>query len=103
MDEAEKLDIFLNNLSLGVRSPNELMHQLIAASDADENCSPQFGTLLKDRFIKALMSEIAANRGTWHRPTLIYDLLLIAPHKHDFLKAIWQIKSRIKNWLIRST
>ena len=41
------------------------MHQLIAASGTDENCSPQFETLLKDRFLKALPSEIAANSGTW--------------------------------------
>ena len=55
----------LNDLSLGDRSPNELMHQLIAASGTDENCSPQFETLLKDRFLKALPSEIAANSDTW--------------------------------------
>ena len=65
VDKAKKLDILLNDLSLGDRSPNELMHQLIVASGTDENCSPQFETLLKDRFLKALPSEIAANSGTW--------------------------------------
>ena len=39
VDKEEKLDILLKHLSLGDRSPNELMHRLIAASEADENCS----------------------------------------------------------------
>ena len=65
VDKAEKFDILLNDLSLGDRIPNELMHQLIAASGTDENCSSQFEILLKDRFLKALPSEIAANSGTW--------------------------------------
>ena len=65
VDEAEKLDILLNDLSLGDRSSNELMHQLIAAYGTDKNCSPQFETLLKDRFLQALPPEIAANSGTW--------------------------------------
>ena len=65
MNEAEKLDILPNDLSLGDRGPNELMQQLIAASAADENCSTQFETLLKDRFLKTLSFEIAANSDTW--------------------------------------
>ena len=40
VDKAEKLNILRNDLSLGDRSANELMHQLIAASGTDENCSP---------------------------------------------------------------
>ena len=50
----------------------ELKYQLIAASGTNENCSPQFETLLNDRFLKALPSEIAANSGTWTYTDLRY-------------------------------
>ena len=94
-DEAEKLDILLNDLSLGDRSLNELMHQLIAASGTDENCSPQLETLLKDRFIKALPSEIAANSGTWTH-TNLRSLANCATQAMTFLKRYGKSKVALK-------
>ena len=51
-DDSEKLDILLNNLTLGDRSPMDLMRHLLAASGLEENPFPQFETIIKDRFLK---------------------------------------------------
>ena len=41
-DDSEKLDILLNNLTLGDRSPMDLMRHLLAAFGLEGNPSPQF-------------------------------------------------------------
>ena len=38
----------------------------IVAAGADNICSPQFEEILKDKFLKALPSNIAANSGNWN-------------------------------------
>ena len=65
-DENEKLDLLLKDLTLGDRSPNELMKNLIAAAETENVCSPQFEEILKDKFLKALCHDIAANSGNWN-------------------------------------
>ena len=65
-DENERLDLLLKDLTLGDRSPNELMRNLIAAAGTDNVCSPQFEEILKDKFLKALPHDIAANSGNWN-------------------------------------
>ena len=49
-DNSEKLDLLLNNLTLGDRSLIDLMHHLLAASGLEENPSPQFEAIIKERF-----------------------------------------------------
>ena len=65
-DENERLDLLLKDLTLGDRSPNELMRNLIAVAGTDNVCSPQFEEILKDKFLKALPHDIAANSGNWN-------------------------------------
>ena len=65
-DENERLDLLLKDLTLGDRSPNELTRNLIAAAGTDNVCSPQFEEILKDKFLKALPHDIAANSGNWN-------------------------------------
>ena len=49
-DNAEELDSLLNNLTLGDRSPMDLMHHLLAASGLEENPSPQYKAIIRDRY-----------------------------------------------------
>ena len=65
-DENERLDLLLKDLTLGDRSPNELMGNLIAAAGTDNVCSPQFEEILKDKFLKALPHDIAAKNRNWN-------------------------------------
>ena len=65
-DQNERLELLLKDLTLGDRSPNELMRHLIVAAGTDNICSPQFEEILKDKFLKALPSDIAANSGNWN-------------------------------------
>ena len=53
-DDSKKLHILLNNLTLGNRSPMDLMRHLLAASGLEENPFPQFETIIKDQFLRAL-------------------------------------------------
>jgi len=57
-DDTESLDILLNDLTLGDQTSNHFMRHIIAASGADQNCPPQFMTILKDSFLKALPAEM---------------------------------------------
>ena len=82
-DDSEKLDILLNNLTLGDRSPMDLMRHLIAASGLEENPSPQFETIIKDRFLKALPAKVAACSGNW----FYTDLLELATCATEYMKA----------------
>ena len=52
--DSEKLDFLLNNLTLGNRYPIDLMCHLLAASSLEENPSPQFEAIIKNRFLKGL-------------------------------------------------
>ena len=60
--DSEKLDILLNNLTLGDRSPMDLMRHLLIASGHEEN-SPQFKAIIKERFLKALPAKVATCSG----------------------------------------
>ena len=53
-DDSEKLDLLLNNLTIGDRYPIDLMCHLLAASVLEENPSFQFKSIIKDRCLKAL-------------------------------------------------
>jgi len=64
-DDRDRLDLLLNELTLGDKTPSELMRHLISAAGVEDQCSPQFETILKDRFLRCLPSEIAASSGTW--------------------------------------
>ena len=64
-DNREELDLLLNNLTLGDKTPNELMKHLIAVSGIENDPSPQFETVLKDKFLRALPSDIASSSGIW--------------------------------------
>ena len=41
------------------------MRHLISAAGVEDNCSPQFEAILKDRFLRCLPPDIAASSGTW--------------------------------------
>ena len=47
-DDSETLDVLLNNLTLGDRSPMDLMRHLLAASGLEENPYFQFEAIIKD-------------------------------------------------------
>ena len=47
------------------------MRHLLAASDLEENPSPQFEAIIKDRFIKAYTPKVAACSGNWFYTDLI--------------------------------
>ena len=64
-DDRDRLDLLLNDLTLGDKTPNELMRHLISAAGVGKECSPQFEAILKDRFLRCLHSDIAASSGTW--------------------------------------
>ena len=82
-DDSEKLDILLNNSTLGDRSPMDLMRHLLAASGLEENPSPQFKTIIKDRFLKALPAKVAACSGNW----FYTDLIGLAKCVTEYMKA----------------
>ena len=42
------------------------MRHLIVAAGTDNICSTQFEEILKDKFLKALPSDIAASSGNWN-------------------------------------
>ena len=63
-DDRDRLDLLLNDLTLGEKTPNELMRHLISAAGVEEDCSPQFEAILKDRFLRCLPPDIAASCGT---------------------------------------
>ena len=65
-DENERLDLLLKDLTLDDRSPNELIRNLIAAAGTNKVYSSQFEVILKDKFLKALPHDIAANSGNWN-------------------------------------
>ena len=46
-DDRNRLDLWLNDLTLGDKTPNELMRHLISAAGVEEDCSPQFERFLK--------------------------------------------------------
>ena len=48
------------------RTHNELVRLLFVASGTDNAYSRQFEEILKDKFLKALSSNIAANSGNWN-------------------------------------
>ena len=62
-DDSEKLNLLLNNLTLGDRSLIDLMRHLLAASGLEESPSPQFKAIIKDRFFKALPATVSAYSG----------------------------------------
>ena len=64
-DDSEKLEILLNNLTLGNRSSMNLMRHLLASSGLKENPSPQFEVIIKDQFLKALPAKVVACSGNW--------------------------------------
>ena len=64
-DDRDRLDLLLNDLTLGDKTPNELMRHLISAAGDGEDCSPQLDAILKDRFLRCLPPDIAASSGTW--------------------------------------
>ena len=70
-DDSEKLDILLNNLTLGDQFPMDLMRHLLAASGLEKNSYPQFETIIKDQFLKALPANVAACSGNWFYTDLI--------------------------------
>ena len=82
-DDSEKLDILLNNLTLGDRSPMDLMRHLLAASGLEENPSPQFESIIKERFLKALPAKLAACSGNW----FYSDLIGLAKCATEYMKA----------------
>ena len=65
-DQNERLELLLKDLTLDDRSSNELMRHLIVAAGTDNICSSQFEEILKDKFLKALPSDIAAISGNWN-------------------------------------
>ena len=65
-DENKILNLLLKDLTLGDRSPNELIGNLIAAEGNDNVCSLQFEEILEDKFLKALRHYIAANSRNWN-------------------------------------
>ena len=70
-DDSEKLNLLLNNLTLGDQSPIDLMRHLLAASGLEKNPSLQFEAIIKDQFLKALHSKVAACSGNWFYTDLI--------------------------------
>ena len=89
-DDSEKLNILLNNLILGDRSAMDFMRHLLAASDLKEIPSPQFESLIKDRFLKAysfflkaLPAKVAACSGNW----FYTDLIKLAKCATEYMKA----------------
>ena len=64
-DDRDRLDLLLNDLTLKDKTPNELMRHFISAAGVEEDCSPHFEAILKDRFLRCLSNDIAANSGTW--------------------------------------
>ena len=64
-DDQDRLDLLLNDLTLGDKTPNELMRHLISAAGVEDNCSPQFEAILKDRFLRCLplISQLAVALG----------------------------------------
>ena len=61
----------------------DLMLHLLAASGLEENPSPQFETILKDRFLKALPANVAAYSGNW----FYTDLIGLAKCATEYMKA----------------
>ena len=82
-DDSEKLDILLNNLTLGDRFPRDLMRHLSAASGLEENPSPQLEAIIKERFLKALPANVAAYSGNW----FYSDLIELAKCATEHMKA----------------
>ena len=64
-DDRDRSDLLLNDLTLGDKTPNELMRHLISAAGVGEDCSPQFEAILTDRFLRCLPPDITASSGTW--------------------------------------
>ena len=81
-DEFEKLDLLLNNITLGDRSPIDLMRHLLAASGLEENPSPQFEAISKDQFLKALPANVVACNGNW----FYKDLIGLAKYATEYMK-----------------
>ena len=86
-DDSEKLDILLNNLTLGDRSPIDLMRHLLAFG-LEENPSPQFEAIIKNRFLKALPANVAAYSGNWFHS----DLIGLAKCATEYMKAIQRVQ-----------
>ena len=63
LDDSEEIEFLLNDLTLGDKTPNELMRDLLSA--AGEPRTPQFELILKDRFLRALPPKIAGLSGNW--------------------------------------
>ena len=82
-DNSENFDILLNNLTLGDRSPIDLMRHLLVASGLEENPFPQFKAISKDRFLKALPAKVAACSGNW----FYSDLIGLAKCATEYMKA----------------
>ena len=55
---------------MGDRSLNKLMRHLIVAAGIENICSLQFEEILKNKFLKALPSDITANSGNWNYTNL---------------------------------
>ena len=82
-DDSKKLNLLLNNLTLGDRSPIDLMRPLIAASSLEKTSCPQFEAIIKDRFLKALPAKVAACSGNW----FYKDLIGLAKYATEYMKA----------------
>ena len=59
------------------------MRHLLPASGLEENPSPQFETIIKDRFLKALPAKVAACSGNW----FYTDLIGLAKCATEYIKA----------------
>ena len=60
------------------------IHNMIeTASGLEENPSPQFETIIKDRFLKALPAKVAACSGNW----FYTDLIGLAKCATEYMKA----------------
>ena len=82
-DDSKKLDILLNNLTLGDRSPMDLVRHLFSTSGLEENSSRKFEAIIKDRFLKALPTKVAACSGNW----FYTDLIGLAKCATEYMKA----------------
>ena len=82
-DDSEKLDPLLNNLTLDNCSPVDLLRHLLVASGLEENPSPKFKAIIKNRFLKALPAKVNACSGNW----FYTDLIGLAKYATEYIKA----------------
>ena len=75
-DDRDRLDLLLNDLALGDKTPDELVRHLISAAGVKEDCSPQFEAILKNRFLRCFPDDIAGSSGTWSMIPKIAKLCL---------------------------